>query len=81
MNTAEIKLDLIRQIESFNAAQLKEIYGLVLNFTNRSKEEWDDYTPALKHSISKGIDEANAGKLTPLTDVLSSIREKYKLDA
>ena len=82
MKTAEIKLDLHNKIGSAGSKQLKEIYGLVLNYLNGNStiEEWDTLTEPQKKKIMAGLEEANAGLGTPAKDVIKKAREKYGLN-
>jgi hypothetical protein len=80
MKAAEIKLDFIRQIEGLGSRQLKEAYGVFLNYLNGEVDEFEGYSQELKQSIEEGIKQADAGEVVPLKEVLSELRSKYKLN-
>ncbi|HTK21493.1 MAG TPA: hypothetical protein VL442_18365 [Mucilaginibacter sp.] len=82
MKTAEIKLDLHHKIDNAGSKQLKEIYGLVLNYLNGNSttEEWDSLSDAQQKKIIQGLEEANAGLGTPAKDIIKKTREKYGLN-
>ena len=82
MKTAEIKLDLHNKIDNAASKQLKEIYGLVINYLNSNDtiEEWDTLTEAQKNKITQGLEQADAGLGTPAKDVIKRAREKYGLN-
>ena len=82
MKTAEIKLDLHNKIDSAGSKQLKEIYGLVLNYlnSNYSAEEWDTLTEAQRESITEGLTQANAGLGKPLSEINQRLRKKYGIN-
>jgi predicted transcriptional regulator len=81
MKTAEIKLDLHNKIDNVASKQLKEIYGLVINYlnSNNTVEKWDALTEAQKNKIMQGLDQADAGLGTPAKEVIKA-REKYGLN-
>ncbi len=82
MKTAEIKLDLHNKIDSAAGSQLKEIYGLVMNYLNGNSttEEWESLSEPQKKKIMQGLEEANSGLGTPAKDVIKKAREKYGLN-
>ncbi|MDB5154509.1 MAG: hypothetical protein JWR54_3260 [Mucilaginibacter sp.] len=82
MKTAGIKLDLHNKIDNVASKQLKEIYGLVINYlnSNNTVEKWDSLTEAQKKKIMQGLDQADAGLGTPAKEVIKRAREKYGLN-
>ncbi|MBS1521005.1 MAG: hypothetical protein JST50_08420 [Bacteroidetes bacterium] len=82
MNTAEIKLDLHNKIDNAGSKQLKEIYGLVLNYlnSNYSVEEEDTLTEAQRASIDEGLAQAEAGLGKPLSEINQRLRKKYGIN-
>jgi len=82
MKTAEIKLDLHNKIDNVASKQLKEIYGLVINYlnSNNTVEKWDALTETQKNKIMQGLDQADAGLGTPAKEVIKRAREKYGLN-
>jgi predicted transcriptional regulator len=80
MKTAEIKLDLHNKIDNVASKQLKEIYGLVINYlnSNNTVEKWDALTEAQKNKIMQGLDQADAGLGTPAKEVIKRARETGK---
>jgi predicted transcriptional regulator len=82
MKTAEIKFDLHNKIDNVASKQLKEIYGLVINYlnSNNTVEEWDALTETQKNKIMQGLDQADGGLCTPAKEVLKRAREKYGLN-
>ena len=82
MKTAEIKLDLHNKIDNAGSKQLKEIYGLVVNYlnSNYSTEEWDTLTDAQRESITEGLTQAEAGLGKPLSEINKRLRKKYGIN-
>jgi hypothetical protein len=83
MNVAEIKTDLHDKIEHADSNQIKEIYGLVINYFNSQyspEEEWESLPEYQKDRILKSIGQADAGLGTPAEEVIKSARRKYGLN-
>ena len=82
MKAAELRSDLLHKIEGLNFHQLKDIYGLFQNYlnSNESMEEWDQLTLPQRLKIEEGIQQANAGRTKPVTEVTARLRKKYGLN-
>jgi hypothetical protein len=83
MNVAEIRTDLHEKIEHADSNQVKEIYGLLINYFNGQEsveEEWDTMSEYQKSRILKSLEQANAGLGTPVEDAVKKIRNKYGLN-
>jgi hypothetical protein len=81
MNAAEIRSDLFKKMETMSLPQLKEFYGIFQNFfnSNEGAEEWGSMTAQQKAKIEKGIAQADAGAVKPLSEVTSRLRQKHRL--
>ncbi len=82
MNVAEIKIDLHEKIEHVDSNQLKEIYGLLINYFNgqESLEEWGTLTDSHKEAINEGLAQAEAGDDEPVSELTKRLRDKYGLN-
>jgi hypothetical protein len=82
MNVAEIRTDLHEKIEHADSNQLKEIYGLLINYFNGqdSIEEWDTLTDSQKEAINEGLAQAEAGLGEPAEEFIKRLRNKYGLN-
>lgn len=82
MEEALLKTDLHYKIDHANSAQLRALYGLITNYFNGDEkvEEWDTLTTQQQQLINKGLEQADAGLGTPLSEVTKRIREKHKLN-
>ncbi len=82
MNTAAIKTDLLKKIESLNAGQLKKLYGVFENYfhANDDTELWDELTVAQKNEIGNSMKEADRDEVTPAKEVIGRLRKKYSLN-
>ncbi len=79
MDTAELKLKIFRQVDSLEPPKLEEVYGLILNFLNSSKEpdEWAFLTSEQKAGIEEAIAEIEQGKGVAHENVVAEFRDKY----
>jgi len=79
MNTAEIKIDLFRKLDSLKGANLKEAYGLLLNHINGSKNlsDWDNLSFEQKNALKIGITQLDDKKGRPHTNVISDLRNRF----
>ncbi|HEY4323273.1 MAG TPA: hypothetical protein VGN20_04785 [Mucilaginibacter sp.] len=83
MNEAAIKTELHDKIDHADPNQLKEIYGLLINYFNgqeKTEEGWDSLPEYQKEQILKGLEEADAGLGTPYDEVTRKLREKHGLN-
>ncbi|MES2429169.1 MAG: hypothetical protein V4560_19460 [Bacteroidota bacterium] len=82
MEAEALKIDLIDKIEHADDNQLKQIYGLVTNYFNGLDEtgSWDTLSEVQQKLIMKSIEQADAGLVTPVEDVIKRSREKYGLN-
>ncbi len=64
MNTAELKVDLFRKLDSLNSEKVKEAYGLITNFINggESIEEKSSLSSAHKAALQHGIQQLERGE-------------------
>ena len=82
MEEEALKIDLLDKIEHADTAQLKELYGLVINYFNstQSDEEDDSLSESQKKILYKSLEQADAGLGTPLRQVNERLRAKYGLN-
>jgi len=79
MTTSDLKLRIFRQIDALEKSKLEGLYGLLTNYINGQKEisDWTKLSENQKQGIFDAIDEIDAGKGIPNTDVLNKFRNKY----
>jgi hypothetical protein len=79
MNTSELKLKIFRQIDSLEKTRLEDLYGVLTNFINGSREidDWVKLTEDQKQGIFDAIEEIDSGKGIPSSKVISKYRKKY----
>lgn len=79
MNSAEIKIDLFRKLDSLKGNRLEEAYGVLLNYINGKNEldDWKSLTQEQQNAIKLGIEELDKGEGREHTKVMSDIRKRY----
>ena len=83
MEETTLKIELHEKIDHADLKQLKEIYGLIVNYFNNCydvTEGWDLLPEYQKQQILKGLEEADAGLGTPAKEVIQRSLEKYGLN-
>ncbi len=79
MNTAEIKIDLFRKLDSLKGNRLEEAYGVLLNFINSRNEidEWQNLSMEQQNAIQLGIEQLDRGEGRKHKNVMSDFRNKF----
>ena len=79
MDASELKLKILKEIDSLEESKLQEVYGFLQNFIRREKdlEEWDDLNSAQQQGIIDAIEELNDGKGVVHESVIAKYRKKY----
>jgi predicted transcriptional regulator len=79
MNSAEIKIDLFRKLDTLKGKRLEEAYGMLLNYINGKSEldDWQNLTTEQQNAIKLGIEQLNNGEGREHKKVMSDIRKRY----
>lgn len=79
MTTSDLKLQILRQIDTLEKSKLEELYGILANILNGEKDisDWDKLSVAQKQGIFDAIDEIDAGKGISNKSVLNKFRKKH----
>ena len=79
MNSAEIKIDLFRKLDSLKGNRLEEAYGMLLNYINGKSEldDWKNLTNEQQNAIRLGIEQLDNGEGREHKKVMSDIRKRY----
>jgi hypothetical protein len=82
MNATDIKIDIVKKLDSLRGNQLDEAYGVLLNFINGKSdvEEWQNLTTKQQESILQGIDQLENEHGISHYDLMKNIRLKYSND-
>ncbi|WP_055437660.1 hypothetical protein [Lacinutrix algicola] len=79
MNSAEIKIDLFRKLDSLKGNRLEEAYGMLLNYINGKNEldDWQSLTQEQQDGIRFGVEQLDNGEGKKHSKVMSDIRKRY----
>ena len=79
MTTANLKTNLFREIDALDHIRLKEVYGLMLNYINKSSDSdtWIDVPDEHIQGIEAAISQLNAEQGTNHTELMQKYRMKY----
>jgi hypothetical protein len=79
MDTSELKLKILREIDSLDKSKLQELYGYVQNYVRGTKNisDWDTLSEAQQDGIRQAIDDLDKGVSVVHEDVISKYRKKY----
>ena len=82
MNTAELKIKILNQIDSLDSDKIEEFYGVLLNFINSKTEvnEWLEITDQQRKGVDAAIEELDSGKGISHQEVIKKLRKKYSHD-
>jgi hypothetical protein len=82
MDASELRLKILKEIESLEETKLQKVYGFLQNFIRGQKDldEWDDLNTAQQQGIIDAIEELNEGKGVAHESVIAKYRKKYSDD-
>lgn len=82
MNVLEIKRKLIDEIEHANEQEIKDVYGLVLNYFNQqnNEEDWNKLSESQKKHLENSLKQAENEESISLSQVLNDVKAKYGLN-
>lgn len=75
MNTAELKLELFRKIDSLSTDELKKNYDKILTIINNTSKYYLSATE--KKAIENALEESEKGKLHTHSEVVAEAKQKY----
>ena len=77
MNSAEIKLDLFRKIDSLDNSELEKIYNNLIGLLNTATSNKSPLNPELKEALDEALDASKAGQTYSHEEVMQKTKEKY----
>ena len=78
MNISELKVELLKNIELLNKAELEQIYSLIQNFvTKNTSEDFDNLSQAQQEGLINAIEEMNYSEGTDHQSVIDKFKKKY----
>ena len=79
MDASELKLRIIREIDSLEKGKLQELHGYVQNYIRGTKDisEWDNLSLTQQKGIRQAINDLDKDVSAVHEDVISKYRKKY----
>jgi len=79
MNTAEMKIDIFKKLDSLKGNRLEEAYGILLNYINRNTnlDDWGSLTSEQQDAIKLGVQQLDKEGGRGHNDVMSDIRKRF----
>lgn len=81
MNATNLKIKLIKEIESLDNKNIDKLYGIVMNFINGQveSESWESLTEVQKAVIDSGINQLDQDKGISHNMVMEELKKKYEI--
>ena len=79
MNATNLKIKLIKEIDSLDNKNIDKLYGIVMNFINGQveSESWESLTEVQKAGIDSGINQLDQDKGISHNMVMEELKKKY----
>ncbi|MBC8004084.1 MAG: hypothetical protein H7X84_01310 [Verrucomicrobia bacterium] len=77
MNSAEVKLDLFRKIDSLDNNDLEKIYARLVELLNEVSTDEPLLNPQVKAALDEALEASQKGQVSSNKDVMQKTREKY----
>lgn len=79
MNTAELKLNLFREIDALEKSKLEQVYGILLNFMNKNNDEddWNSLSNAQKNGLLDAVNEMSTSDGIDSDVLLKKYTDRY----
>ncbi len=79
MNTAELKLEIFREVDSLDKSKLLNLYGYIRNSINiqTETEEWLNLSAEQKSGLIAAIDDLDSGNGIPNDEVMKRYKSTY----
>jgi len=81
MNATNLKIKLIKEIDSLDNKNIDKLYGIVMNFINGQveSESWESLTEVQKAGIASGLNQLDQDKGISHNMVMEELKKKYEL--
>jgi len=81
MNATNLKIKLIKEIDSLDNKNIDKLYGIVMNFINGQveSESWENLTEVQKAGIDSGINQLDQNKGISHNMVMEELKKKYEI--
>jgi hypothetical protein len=79
MNATNLKIKLIKEIDSLDNQNINELYAIVMNYINGKvePEKWDSLTENQKAGIESGLNQLDQNKGISHDMVMEELKKKY----
>jgi hypothetical protein len=79
MSVANLKIKLIKEIDSLDNKNIEKLYGIVMNYINGQveSENWDSLTDIQKAGIESGIYQLDHGTSISHEIVMEELKKNY----
>ena len=77
MNSAELKLDLFRKIDSLDNREIKKIYNNLLSILDTASSDKTSLSPELITALEEALDGSKKGQVYTHEEVMEKTKEKY----
>lgn len=76
MNTAEVKLDLFRNIDSLDNNDLEKIYSRLVELLNEASTDEMSLNPQIKAALDEALDASKKGQVSSHEEVMQKDQRK-----
>jgi hypothetical protein len=79
MNASDLKLKIIREIDSLDKSKLEDFYGVLVNFVNGQKDlsEWEELTNEQRQGILEAVSQVESGEIISHDKIVAKYSNKY----
>jgi hypothetical protein len=79
MSTAELKLKLIRKIDTLEKSKLEEVDGILFNLVNQDNDltNWNDLSKTKQNGLIEAINEMNISEGSSHKAIIEKYKSKY----
>lgn len=77
MNSAEIKLDLFRKIDSLDNNELEKVYNHLISLLDTVSSNKTPLSPELKEALDEALEASKKGQVYTHEEVMLKTKEKY----
>ena len=79
MNASDLKLKIIREIDSLDKSKLEDFYGVLVNFVNGQKDlsEWEELTNDQRQGILEAVSQVESGEIISHDKIVAKYGNKY----
>ena len=79
MNTSELKLKILQEIDTLEKTKLQEVYGFLQNQIRGNKDlgDWDSLSLAQQEGLAKAINDIESGYGILHEEIIEKYRKKF----